>query len=150
MRRALECAAAAAAQGEVPVGAVVVRHGVEIASAFNAVEGACDAMAHAEVLALKRAQEAVGDWRLTDCTLYVSKEPCAMCAGAAVNCRLGTLVFGVGDPRMGAAGGSAIDVVRFPGMLHHMEVRGGVLAEECRTLLQEFFRQRRSEANAAK
>lgn len=145
MRRALELARAAGAAGEVPVGAVVVCCGREVAAASNCVEARHDATAHAEVLALQAAQQALGDWRLVECTLYVTKEPCAMCAGAAVNCRLGALVFGAGDPRMGAAGG-ALDVTAFPGMLHRVPVRSGVLADECLALLQEFFRRRRQEA----
>lgn len=144
MRRALELAREAARRGEVPVGAVVVSDkGEEVASAGNAVETLKDATAHAEVLALRTAAQAIGDWRLDTCTLYVTKEPCAMCAGAAVNCRVGALVFGVPDPRMGAAG-SALSITDFPGMLHRVPVRSGVCAEECRMVLQEFFRARRN------
>ena len=142
MSRALALAADAAALGEVPVGAVIVRDGVEIAAASNRVETRKDAMAHAEVLALKQAEEAVGDWRLTECTMYVTKEPCAMCAGAAVNARLGNLVFGVSDPRMGASGG-ALDITSFPGMLHRVNVRSGIMEDDCRAILQNFFRERR-------
>ncbi len=142
MGRALELAVAAGDRGEVPIGAVVVRDNCEIANGANCVEACCDGMGHAEILAIRAAQQAVGDWRLTDCTLYVTKEPCAMCAGAAVNCRLGRVVFGVPDPRMGAAG-SALDVTGFPGMLHRPAVTAGVLADECRELLQDFFRRRR-------
>ena len=142
MRRALEWASAAAAAGEVPVGAVVVRGGVEIAAARNAVEAEGDATAHAEMRALREAARVVGDWRLTECTLYVTKEPCAMCAGAAVNARLGAVVFGVPDARAGGAGG-AMDITGFAGMLHRPAVRGGILEEECRRLLQDFFRRRR-------
>ena len=144
MRRALELARSAASQGEVPVGAVVVSDdGVELAAAANAVETLKDATAHAEVLALQAASRAYGDWRLEHCTLYVTKEPCAMCAGATVNCRVGALVFGVSDPRMGAAG-SALSITDFPGMLHRVPVRAGVCADECRQVLQEFFRARRN------
>ena len=144
MRRALEMARDAASRGEVPVGAVVVSaDGVELASAGNAVESLKDATAHAEILALRAAAQSVGDWRLDSCTLYVTKEPCAMCAGALVNCRVGALVFGVSDPRMGAAGG-ALSITDFPGMLHRVPVRSGVCAEECREVLQEFFRARRN------
>ena len=144
MRRALELALEAARRGEVPVGAVVVSDtGAEVASAGNAVETLKDATAHAEVLALRAAAQAIGAWRLETCTLYVTKEPCAMCAGAAVNCRVGALVFGVPDPRMGAAGG-ALSITDFPGMLHRVPVRSGVCAEECRMVLQEFFRARRN------
>ncbi|MBR4519737.1 MAG: tRNA adenosine(34) deaminase TadA [Victivallales bacterium] len=144
MRRALELARDAARRGEVPVGAVVVSaDGDEVSAAGNAVETLKDATAHAEVLALRAAAQAIGDWRLDACTLYVTKEPCAMCAGAAVNCRVGALVFGVSDPRMGAAGG-AMSITDFPGMLHRVPVRQGVCANECRTVLQEFFRSRRN------
>ena len=144
MRRALELARDAASRGEVPVGAVVVSaDGVELAADANAVESLKDATAHAEVLALQAASRAFGDWRLEQCTLYVTKEPCAMCAGAAVNCRVGALVFGVSDPRMGAAG-SALAITDFAGMLHRVPVRAGVCADECRQVLQEFFRARRN------
>ena len=144
MRRALELARDAARRGEVPVGAVVVSaDGEEVSAAGNAVETLKDATAHAEVLALRAASQTIGDWRLDACTLYVTKEPCAMCAGAAVNCRVGTLVFGVSDLRMGAAGG-ALAITDFPGMLHRVPVRQGICANECRTVLQDFFRARRN------
>ena len=144
MRRALELARDAARQGEVPVGAVVVSpDGKELAAAGNAVETLKDATAHAEILALREAARRLGDWRLEECTLYVTKEPCAMCAGASVNCRVGTLVFGAADPRMGAAG-SALQITAFPGMLHRVTVRGGVCADECLAVLQDFFRSRRN------
>lgn len=142
MTRALELAAEASELGEVPVGAVIVRNGVEIAAASNRVETRKDAVAHAEVLALMQAAAAIGDWRLTECTMYVTKEPCAMCAGATVNARLGTLVYGVPDPRMGAAG-SALSITSFQGMLHRVNVRSGVMEEQCREILQNFFRLRR-------
>ena len=144
MRRALELAHEAARQGEVPVGAVVVSaNGQELAAVANAVETLKDATAHAEILALREAARRLGDWRLEDCTLYVTKEPCAMCAGACVNCRVGTLVFGAADPRMGAAG-SALSITDFPGMLHRVSVRHGICKEECLAVLQDFFRSRRS------
>lgn len=142
MRIALRLAETAAKQGEVPVGAVVLHHGAIIARAYNQCEQLHDATAHAEMLALTQAEAAIGDWRLTECTLYVTKEPCAMCAGAMVNCRLGNLVFGCPDPRAGAAG-SALAITSFPGMLHTVHVEAGLLADEARTLLQNFFRQRR-------
>ncbi|MBN2451929.1 MAG: nucleoside deaminase [Lentisphaeria bacterium] len=144
MRLALRLAEEAEAAGEVPVGAVV-RHGDRIvARARNQVEMLRDATAHAEMIALTQASAAVGDWRLTECTLVVTKEPCAMCAGAMVNARLGRLVYGCPDPRMGAAG-SALQITDFPGMLHRVEVTGGVLSAACQALLQEFFRRRRQE-----
>jgi tRNA(adenine34) deaminase len=126
------------------VGAVVVWDGRVIARAHNQVEMLKDATAHAEMIALTQASAAVGDWRLTECILYVTKEPCAMCAGAMVNARLGRLVYGCPDPRMGAAG-SALRITDFPGMLHAVEVEGGVLEVECQAMLREFFRQRRRE-----
>ena len=127
---------------EVPVGAVVVREGQIIARAHNQVELLKDATAHAEMLALTQAQAAVGDWRLTDCTLYVSKEPCPMCAGAIVHTRLQRVVFGVGDPKGGAAGG-ALNLLDFEGLNHRCLVTPGVRADESLALLRDFFRDRR-------
>ena len=124
--------------GEVPVGAVIVREGKIIARAFNQVELLKDATAHAEMLALTQAEEAVGDWRLTDCTLYVTKEPCPMCAGAMVHTRLARVVFGAGDPKGGAAGG-ALNLLQFPTLNHHCEITPAVRQEECRTLFKDFF-----------
>jgi tRNA(adenine34) deaminase len=121
---------------------VVVREGRIIARASNQVETLKDATAHAEMLALTQAEEAVGDWRLTDCTLYVTKEPCAMCAGAVVHVRLARVVFGVGDPKAGAAGG-ALNLLQFPTFNHRSEITSGVRADECRALLQEFFSEKR-------
>ncbi len=142
LRLALREAQKAAEAGEVPVGAVIVWHEKVIARAHNQVELLKDGTAHAEMIALTQAAASVGDWRLTECCLYVSKEPCAMCAGAMVNCRLGKLVFGCADPRMGAAG-SALDITGFPGMLHRVQVQSGVLEDECSELLKEFFQTRR-------
>lgn len=142
MREALRQAGKAAQAGEVPVGAVVVRDGQVIARAWNQVEMLKDATAHAEMLAITQAEAAVGDWRLNDCTLYVTKEPCAMCAGAIVHARLREVVFGVGDPKAGAAGG-AMNLLDFPGHNHSCLVRAGVLAEEARAMLQSFFREKR-------
>jgi tRNA(adenine34) deaminase len=142
MRQALRQAREAEDKGEVPVGAVIVWKNKIIARAGNQVETLKDGTAHAEMIALTQAAAAVGDWRLTECCLYVTKEPCAMCAGAMVNCRLGKLVFATPDPRMGAAGG-ALEITNFPGMLHSVEVESGILQQECTELIQEFFRQRR-------
>jgi len=138
MGEALRQAAKAYAIEEVPVGAVVVREGHIIARAYNQVELLKDATAHAEMLALTQAEEAVGDWRLTDCTLYVSKEPCPMCAGAIVHVRLARVVFGVGDPKAGAAG-SALNLLQFPTLNHQCAITGGVREPECRAMLQRFF-----------
>ena len=143
MGEALRQAAKAYAQDEVPVGAVVVRAGRIIARAYNQVETLKDATAHAEMLALTQAENAVGDWRLTDCTLYVTKEPCPMCAGAAVHTRLARVVFGLGDPKGGAAGG-ALNLLQFPTLNHRCDISTGVRLEECRALLQSFFTEQRA------
>lgn len=143
MARALEVAREAGGRGEVPVGAVLVdSEGREVASAGNEVEARKDGTAHAELIVLQQGSARLGEWRLTGCTLYVTKEPCAMCAGAIVNCRVGLLVYGAPDPRMGAAGG-ALDITGFGGMLHRPKVLSGILAEESSELLREFFRNRR-------
>ena len=149
MGEALRQAAKAYAAGEVPVGAVLVREGRIIARAANQVELLKDATAHAEMLALTQAEEAVGDWRLTDCTLYVTKEPCPMCAGAVVHTRLARVVFGAGDPKGGAAGG-ALNLLQFPGLNHRCAITSGVRQEECRVLLQRFFGEQRQAAKAKK
>jgi len=142
MREALRQAGKAFEAGEVPVGAVVVREGRIIARAFNQVELLKDATAHAEMLALTQAEEVVGDWRLNDCTLYVTKEPCPMCAGAMVHTRVARVVFGASDPKSGAAG-SAMNLLRCPALNHRCEITGGVCGAECRALLQTFFAARR-------
>ena len=143
MSEALRQAVRAYEAGEVPVGAVVVREGRIIARAFNQVEQLKDATAHAEMLALTQAEATVGDWRLTDCTLYVTKEPCPMCAGAVVHTRLARVVFGAGDPKGGAAGG-ALNLLQFPTLNHRCEITGNIREEDCRALLLKFFaRQRR-------
>lgn len=149
MRVALRLAAQAEERGEVPVGAVVIYRQRLVARAYNQVEMLRDATAHAEMIALTQAAAAVGDWRLTECTLVVTKEPCAMCAGAMVNARLGRLVFGCADPRMGAAG-SALSITDYPGMLHRVEVTRGILAADCQALLQAFFRRRRQDEKDSK
>src|SRR5277367_5543512 len=138
MGEALRQAARAYEAEETPVGAVIVRQGRIIARAYNQVELLKDATAHAEMLVLTQAEEAVGDWRLTDCTLYVTKEPCPMCAGAVVHTRLAGVVLGGGDPRGGAAGG-AMNLLQFPTLNHQCEITSGVRLEECRALLRSFF-----------
>ncbi len=145
MGEALRLAQRAFDAGEVPVGAVVVRQGRIVARAFNQVELLKDATAHAEMLALTQAEAAVGDWRLTDCTLYVTKEPCPMCAGAIVHVRLSRVVFGAMDPKAGAAG-SALNLLQFPTLNHRCDITGGVREPECRALLQAFFAAQRSRA----
>lgn len=142
MGEALRQAARAYEAEEVPVGAVVVRAGRIIARAFNQVELLKDATAHAEMLALTQAEEAAGDWRLTECTLYVTKEPCPMCAGAIVHTRLERVVFGASDPKGGAAG-SAMNLLQFPTLNHQCAITSGVREAECRSLLQSFFTEQR-------
>ena len=147
MGEALRQAARALEKEEVPVGAVIVRGGKIIARAFNQVELLRDATAHAEMLALTQAEECVGDWRLTDCTLYATKEPCPMCAGAIVHTRLARVVFGASDPKGGAAGG-AMNLLQFPTLNHHCEITGGIREADCREWLQKFFvRQRQKPGN---
>jgi len=143
MQLALREAFKARAADEVPVGAVVVRQGRVIARAWNQVETLHDATAHAEMLALTAAQQAVGDWRLEGCTLYVTKEPCPMCAGAIVHCRPERVVFGCSDPKAGAAGGWINLLEANPPLNHRCDVSSGVLADECLALLQQFFREAR-------
>jgi len=138
MRLAIEGAERAAAAGEVPIGAVVVRGDEVVGQGHNRRECDSDPLAHAEILAIRRAAEAAGEWRLTGCTLYVTLEPCAMCAGALVNSRIDRLVFGARDPKAGFCG-SLGDLVRDPRLNHRLEVEEGVLAEECGGLLKEFF-----------
>jgi tRNA(adenine34) deaminase len=147
MREALRQAQKANEAGEVPVGAVVVRAGKIIARAHNQVELLKDATAHAEILALTQAEAAVGDWRLTECHLYVTKEPCAMCAGALVHTRIRRVIFGCTDPIAGAAG-SVMNLLQMPALNHRCDIASGVLQEECATILQDFFRQRRNERGA--
>src|SRR5438874_3427678 len=142
MRVALRLAAKAYEADEVPVGTVVVREGRIIARAYNQVELLKDATAHAEMLALTQAEAARGDWRLNDCDLFVTKEPCPMCAGALVHVRIRRVIFGCADPRGGAAGGT-INLLQMPSMNHRCEISSGVLMEECAALLQSFFQARR-------
>ena len=142
MRRALREAQKAETRGEVPVGAVVVRDEKVIARAHNRPVGLSDPSAHAEILALRRAARKLGNYRLKGCDLYVTIEPCAMCAGAIVQARLRRVVYGTADSKAGACG-SALAVLNHPKMNHQVEVVSGVLAGECASILQEFFRCRR-------
>ena len=142
MRLALEEARAAASGGDVPVGAVVARGDEVVARAGNAREREQDPTAHAEILALRQAARAVGRWHLEGCTLYVTLEPCAMCAGALVLARIDRLVLGAPDPKAGFAG-SLGDIVRDGRLNHEVEVTVGVLAEECGEVLRAFFAERR-------
>ena len=141
MRIALSEARLAAAEGEVPVGAVLLRGGTVLAQAHNRVEQTGDPTAHAELLCLQAAAAAEGSWRMADCTLYVTLEPCAMCAGALVNARLGRLVFGAFEPRTGCCG-SVFDLLDHA-FLHAVPAVGGVLEEECAAVLQTFFARKR-------
>jgi tRNA(adenine34) deaminase len=145
MRVALDEAHAALGHGDVPVGAVVLRDGVIIAARHNERELTGDPTAHAEILALRDAAATVGRWRLDDCTLVVTLEPCAMCAGAMVNGRLGRLVYGADDPKAGAAG-SRLDLVDGALLNHRVPITTGVLADECGRLLVDFFTARRGSA----
>ena len=147
MREALRMAQKAYDANEVPVGAVVVRKGKIIARAYNQVELLKDATAHAEMLALTQAEAAVGDWRLIDCDLYVTKEPCAMCAGALVHTRVRRVIFGCADPSAGAAG-SVINLLQLPTLNHRCDVASGVLQDQCASILQDFFRKRRDDERA--
>jgi tRNA(adenine34) deaminase len=142
MRRALELARAAQAAGEVPVGAVLVRDQAVIASGANRPIAACDPTAHAEIEALRAAARALGSYRLIDTTLYVTLEPCLMCAAAIVHARVRRVVFGAFDPQAGGAG-SVVDAFQLAGLNHRVDVFGGVLADECGRLLRDFFGQRR-------
>ena len=145
MREALRQAQKAYAAEEVPVGAVIVREGKIIARAYNQVELLRDATAHAEMLALTEAEAAIGDWRLIDCDLYVTKEPCAMCAAAVVHTRIRRVIFGCPDLSAGAAGGM-MNLLSVPAFNHRCEVTSGVLQKECAAILQDFFRKRRGES----
>ncbi len=142
MGEALRQAGKAYQAGEVPIGAVIVHGGRIIARAFNQVELLKDATAHAEMLAITQAESALGDWRLNECVLYVTKEPCPMCAGAAVHARLGRVVFGAPDPKSGCGGG-VLNLLQFPSFNHRCEVTVGVREVECRQLLRAFFAEQR-------
>jgi tRNA(adenine34) deaminase len=142
MQAALDEARAAGEAGEVPIGAVVVREGAIVARGQNRVLRDVDPTAHAEIVALRAAATAVGNYRLNGCTLYVTLESCAMCAGAMTHARLERLVFAADDPKAGACG-SVLDVLNHPRLNHQMQVEQGILAEESAELLRGFFRERR-------
>lgn len=147
MGEALRQAVRAYEAEEVPVGAVIVREGRIIARACNQVEMLKDATAHAEMLAITQAEEVAGDWRLNGCTLYVTKEPCAMCAGAIVHVRLDRVVFGLGDVKGGGCGG-ALNLLQFPTFNHRCIITQGVREVECRELLRSFFTEQRTRAKS--
>jgi tRNA(adenine34) deaminase len=142
MREALVLARQAEAASEVPVGAVLVKDGTLLGAGWNQPIGAHDPTAHAEIMAMRAGAQALGNYRLTGATLYVTLEPCAMCAGALVHARVARLVYGAADPKTGAAG-SVFDLTRTDKLNHRLEVTGGVLAEECGALLRAFFASRR-------
>ena len=142
MTMAIRQAEEAADCGEVPIGAVLVRHGSVLAADRNRCEELSDATAHAEVLVLRRAGQMLGGWRLSGCTLYVTLEPCPMCAGAMVQARIDRLVFGATDPKGGAAG-TLYNILQDGRLNHRLILSGGILEEECAALLQKFFWERR-------
>lgn len=147
MQIALDLAKQAASIGEVPVGAIVVKNNVVIGRGSNSPIGLHDPTAHAEIVAMRQAATYLGNYRLVDCTLYVTLEPCAMCSGAMQHARIAKLVYGASDPKTGACG-SVINLMAEPKLNHHTEVLGGVLALECGAVLSDFFRQRRASKNA--
>ncbi|MDP2072343.1 tRNA adenosine(34) deaminase TadA [Methylotenera sp.] len=142
MQLALQLADLAALAGEVPVGAIVVKDGIIIGRGSNSPIGMHDPTAHAEIAAMRDAAQHLGNYRLVDCTLYVTLEPCAMCTGAVQHARIAKLVYGAGDPKTGACG-SVVNLMAEPKLNHHTEVIGGVLAEQCGAILSTFFKQRR-------
>ena len=143
MRQALALAARAGESGEVPVGALVILDGVVVGEGWNQPIATSDPTAHAEIVAMRQAARHVKNYRLSGATLVVTVEPCLMCVGAMVHARIGTVVYGAPEPRAGALG-SAIAAHETPGLNHRLVAVGGVLAEECRTLIQTFFRERRA------
>ncbi|MDX8000425.1 tRNA adenosine(34) deaminase TadA [Xenorhabdus sp. Reich] len=149
MRRAMELAVQAQAKGEIPVGAVLVANNSVIAEGFNLPITDHDPTAHAEIIALRQGGSQLQNYRLLNTTLYVTLEPCVMCAGAMIHSRIQRLVYGASDMKTGAAG-SLIDILRHPGMNHQIEITGGVLAEECSAMLSSFFKQRREQHKALK
>lgn len=142
MQRALELAQQAEVAGEVPVGAVIVKDNEIVAEGFNQPISTADPTAHAEIIAMRAAAKVLNNYRLNDCTLYVTLEPCSMCAGAMVHARVKRLVFGADDPRTGSVG-SVMDIARHPVLNHQLEVSSGVMADESAAMLREFFRAKR-------
>jgi len=142
MRLAMSLAQRAESEGEVPVGAVIVLAGEQVGAGWNRVIACNDPSAHAEIMALRQAGNRLGNYRLPECTLYVSLEPCCMCAGAIIHARIGRVVFGAADPKTGAAG-SVFDVLRDPRHNHTLAVSRGCLGEECSEQLKQFFKRKR-------
>lgn len=149
MQYALALADKAEQSGEIPVGAVLVKDEVLLGEGWNQSIQLNDPSAHAEMIAIRQAAEKIGNYRLIDCTLYVTLEPCAMCAGLLVHSRVKRLVFGAKDAKTGAAG-SVLDIVRHPVLNHQLEVQDGLLAQQCADKLSDFFRRRRAEQKALK
>lgn len=149
MAEALKLAQQAWQEGEIPVGAVLVRDGEIVGQGWNRSIGSHDPSAHAEMMAIRAAGANIGNYRLLDTVLYVTLEPCAMCAGALVHSRISRLVYGASDPKTGACG-SVMDIVRHPALNHQIQVDGGVMAESCATMLSDFFRWRRTQKKAAR
>lgn len=145
MAEALLLASQAATAGEVPVGAIVVKNGQIIGRGSNAPIGSHDPSAHAEIQAIREAAKHLGNYRLVDCTLYVTLEPCAMCAGAIQHARISRLIYGADDPKTGACG-SVIDLMAEQKLNHHTHVTGGIMANECGAILTQFFSERRKQA----
>ena len=146
MQEALAEARAAAGDGEVPVGAVVLYRGELVGRGQNRVLRDADPTAHAEIVAMRAAARAMNNYRLTDCELYVTLEPCAMCAGAMIHARLRRLVYAASDPKAGAAG-SVLEVLNHPRLNHQIQITNGILAEDCGEVLRKFFRERRNQTN---
>ncbi|MDO9050313.1 MAG: tRNA adenosine(34) deaminase TadA [Methylotenera sp.] len=149
MQQALELAHIAADAGEVPVGAIVVKDGVVIGRGSNAPISTSDPTAHAEIRAMRDAATHLGNYRLVDCTLYVTLEPCAMCTGAIQHARIARLVYGASDPKTGACG-SVVNLMAEPKLNHHTEITNGVLAQECGAMLSAFFAARRKKSTASR
>ena len=149
MEAALREAQLSAEHDEVPVGCVIVQDGIIVGRGHNQVEGLKDATAHAEILAIGAASNTLQSWRLSDCTMYVTLEPCSMCAGAIILARLGRLVYGAGDPKAGACG-SVLDVLHEPRLNHRLPVTSGVREEECGGILRHFFTRKRRRVEAGR
>ena len=149
MKAAFREAEKAFEQDEVPIGAVVVQNGQIIGRGYNQRESLIDPTAHAEIIAITSAANTIKDWRLKDCQLYVTKEPCPMCAGALVHCRLARVVFGAPDPKGGAAGG-AMNLLQFPSLNHECDITPGIMEPDCRRLLQTFFEEKRKPSSGSK
>ncbi|WP_459779397.1 tRNA adenosine(34) deaminase TadA [Photobacterium sp. R1] len=149
MQRAIELAGRAEAEGEVPVGAVAVLNGEVIGEGWNRSIGQHDATAHAEIMALRQAGQVLANYRLLDVVLYVTLEPCPMCAAAMVHSRIGRVVYGAPDPKTGAVG-SVMNMLSYTGVNHHVAFQGGMLEDACRQQLQAFFKRRRAEKKALK